>query len=298
MADRFRNAVKKRASRLFRGDHRRNLSRGSVSQDNGQDMNRSLENAEPHRRKLTRFSIFNHPPPGALENYTQQQARDGFSSSSSTDFLVHPAIRPLFAKLVPRTPRLEGPQPSLGPTVERRSARHGDTWPRLDSQHVDDQERRLSHQADPEDLHSRLSRLAMDQEDNGAEHQQLTDGSRSRNSIQEFDDMALDQQQYELINGQVLAGTTGETDSLLDDAVDIDHTVHPRDPVVHEDIRPHVHTIYEPRRTRSIHHHEYKTLIQPIIDPSPTVLPEQHWLRDTETGEVYRIPDALGRELI
>ncbi|CRK42782.1 hypothetical protein BN1708_008871 [Verticillium longisporum] len=76
-----------------------------------------------------------------------------------------------------------------------------------------------------------------------------------------------------------------------------DHTVITRQPVTHEEIRPHVHTIYEQRRTRSIHYHEHRTLIQPIIDPDPIVLPEQHWAQDHRTGEIFKIPDALGRQL-
>lgn len=47
-----------------------------------------------------------------------------------------------------------------------------------------------------------------------------------------------------------------------------DHTIHPRPAVVHEEITPHVHTIYEPTRTRSFHLHEHRTLIQPIVDPA------------------------------
>lgn len=47
-----------------------------------------------------------------------------------------------------------------------------------------------------------------------------------------------------------------------------DHSFHPRPAVVHEEIEPHVHTIYEPTRTRSFHLHEHRTLIQPIIDPT------------------------------
>ncbi|KAL7903118.1 hypothetical protein HDV63DRAFT_112804 [Trichoderma sp. SZMC 28014] len=47
-----------------------------------------------------------------------------------------------------------------------------------------------------------------------------------------------------------------------------DHTIHPRPAVVHEEIAPHVHTIYEPTRTRSFHLHEHRTLIQPIVDPA------------------------------
>lgn len=47
-----------------------------------------------------------------------------------------------------------------------------------------------------------------------------------------------------------------------------DHTIHPRPAVVHEEITPHVHTIYKPTRTLSFHLHEHRTLIQPIVDPT------------------------------
>lgn len=47
-----------------------------------------------------------------------------------------------------------------------------------------------------------------------------------------------------------------------------DHSVHPRPAVVHEEIEPHVHTVYEPTRTRSFHLHEHRTLVQPIVDPA------------------------------
>ncbi|KAM0514110.1 hypothetical protein ACHAPE_007201 [Trichoderma viride] len=47
-----------------------------------------------------------------------------------------------------------------------------------------------------------------------------------------------------------------------------DHTIHPRPAAVHEEITPHVHTIYEPTRTLSFHLHEHRTLVQPIVDPA------------------------------
>lgn len=46
--------------------------------------------------------------------------------------------------------------------------------------------------------------------------------------------------------------------------LDADYTTHGRDPVVHDNIFPQVHTIYQPRRVRSIHLHEHKFYIQPI----------------------------------
>lgn len=51
----------------------------------------------------------------------------------------------------------------------------------------------------------------------------------------------------------------------------IDHSVHARPAVIQQEIKPHIHTIYEPRRTRSIHVHEHRMLIQPIVDPASTI---------------------------
>lgn len=76
-----------------------------------------------------------------------------------------------------------------------------------------------------------------------------------------------------------------------------DHVTHMRNEVTHEEIKPHLHTIYEPQRTVSYHYHEHRTVIQPIIDPEPKVLPEQHWAQDHRTGEIFKIPDELGRKL-
>jgi len=105
--------------------------------------------------------------------------------------------------------------------------------------------------------------------------------------------------EFDRINKEVQAGTNGEANFHLQNSLDFDRTVHQdREPVVHETIKPHVHTIYEPKRTLSIHHHEHRTLIQPIKDPNPTILPEQHWLQDDKTGEMYRIPDELGKQLM
>ncbi|KAF4964924.1 hypothetical protein FSARC_7196 [Fusarium sarcochroum] len=104
--------------------------------------------------------------------------------------------------------------------------------------------------------------------------------------------------EFARINEEVHRGTDGEANFHLQNSLDFDRTVHNQEPVVHEHVRPHVHTIYEPKRTRSIHYHEHKTLIQPIKDPNPTILPEQHWLQDDKTGEIYRIPDELGKKLM
>lgn len=80
--------------------------------------------------------------------------------------------------------------------------------------------------------------------------------------------------------------------------IDFDHTIHNRSAVFHEDVSPHTHTIYEPQRTRSIHYHEHRTFFQPIIDPNPTIQPERHWAQDRATGQIFKIPDELGRSLM
>lgn len=77
-----------------------------------------------------------------------------------------------------------------------------------------------------------------------------------------------------------------------------DHEVHHRNAAVNEEIKPHVHTIYEPKRTRSIHYHEHRQVIQPISDPNPIVKPAAHWAEDHKTGEIFKIPDALGEQML
>lgn len=85
-------------------------------------------------------------------------------------------------------------------------------------------------------------------------------------------------------------------DTLQGDYYDL--TTHIRPAVVEEHIRPHVHTIYEPRHTRSLHFHEHRTWIQPIIDPEPRILPDQHWLWDHRTGQLLRISQDVGQRLM
>lgn len=50
--------------------------------------------------------------------------------------------------------------------------------------------------------------------------------------------------------------------------VSVDTVTHSRPAVTHEEIKPHVHTVYHPVRTRSIHIHEHRFLIQPIVVPA------------------------------
>lgn len=77
-----------------------------------------------------------------------------------------------------------------------------------------------------------------------------------------------------------------------------DLTTHSNPHVVHEQVKPHVHEVKEIRRTRSLHLHEHKTWVQPLKDPDPVVLPAQHWAKDLDTGETFRIPDEMGEELM
>lgn len=77
-----------------------------------------------------------------------------------------------------------------------------------------------------------------------------------------------------------------------------DHEVHHRNAAINEEIKPHFHTIYEPKRTRSIHYHEHRQVIQPISDPNPIVRPAAHWAEDHKTGEIFKIPDALGEQVL
>lgn len=46
----------------------------------------------------------------------------------------------------------------------------------------------------------------------------------------------------------------------------IEYTVHQRPAIVHEEIIPRTHTVYEPTVTYSVHIHEHRTLYQPIVD--------------------------------
>ncbi|KAG5757206.1 hypothetical protein H9Q72_002775 [Fusarium xylarioides] len=356
MAGRLKNAIKKRASRLFHGA---DTSEGSDSQSasNRNSLTESSRNSQPRHRKslslLSRSSKADrHTGPEA------SQAQPTVGAQNAGDFLAHPAIQPLKADPTPRTPRLERPRPSLEPedatgwsgdeTAEdasyRKSQRYS-TEPKHSqdttyqtvrpnqAENTDDLETRLSRltvspneSALPEididpltpfDLveetnptQARLSQLAIGEE--GPEYaatrikplSQESDVNLQSNSSQEanirqsLDAIHPRDAEFDRINEEVRACSNGEANFHLQNSLDFDRTVHNRDPVVHEHIRPHVHTIYEPKRTRSIHYHEHRTLIQPIKDPNPTILPEQHWLQDDKTGEIYRIPDELGKKLM
>ncbi|KAH7347299.1 hypothetical protein B0T11DRAFT_291115 [Plectosphaerella cucumerina] len=50
-----------------------------------------------------------------------------------------------------------------------------------------------------------------------------------------------------------------------DSSTTVHHETHVKPAVVEEHIRPHHHVEYQVQRTRSIHIHEHRTIIQPII---------------------------------
>ncbi|PTB46184.1 hypothetical protein M441DRAFT_444749 [Trichoderma asperellum CBS 433.97] len=52
----------------------------------------------------------------------------------------------------------------------------------------------------------------------------------------------------------------------------MDRSVDHRPVVTQQEVKPHIHTVYEPKRTRSIHLHEHRTLIQPIVDPAASTI--------------------------
>ncbi|KAM0562763.1 hypothetical protein ACHAPJ_001603 [Fusarium lateritium] len=372
MASRLKNAIKKRASRLFHPDEAQAASEGSNSlpSSNRNSLNASAKGPQSrHRKSLSLVSKSSKADPNHGSEIPQVQPPP-VGDQNNSNFLAHPAIQPLATDLTPRTPRLERPHPGLqsehavlggveqdlvdnedlGTSSRRASQRYA--VEQEHSQHTTSEAKRLSRSADPDDLEHRLSRLAISQDEpelpeidldpltpfdvveevspaqaklsrlaigqEGPQHptthieplSQESDVNLEVNRNPEADlsqDTSVSQEvkaihsrdaEFKRINDEVRAGTDGETSFHLQNSLDFDRTVHNQEPVVHEHVRPHVHTIYEPKRTRSIHYHEHRTLIQPIKDPNPTILPEQHWLQDDKTGEIYRIPDELGKSLM
>lgn len=355
MAGRLKNAIKKRASRLFHGA---DTSEGSESHStsNRNSLAESSRNSQPRHRKS--LSLLSRSSKTEKHNGPEaSRAQPTVKLQNTGDFLAHPAIQPLKADPTPRTPRLERPRPSLEPdatgwcegeTAEdasyRKSQRYS-TEPKRSQdttyqtvrpnqeENTDELETRLSgltvspnestlpeidiDPLTPFDLvdetsptQARLSQLAIGEE--GPKYavahikplSQESDVNLESNSSQEgnirqnLEAIHPRDAEFDRINEEVRAATNSETNFHLQNSLDFDRTVHHQEPVVHEHIRPHVHTIYEPKRTRSIHYHEHRTLIQPIKDPNPTILPEQHWLQDDKSGEIYRIPDELGKKLM
>ncbi|KAF9775573.1 hypothetical protein IL306_006314 [Fusarium sp. DS 682] len=356
MTGRLKNAIKKRASRLFhRDDAKPNLEcPESPSSSNRNSLGSANKNSQPRHRKS--LSLLSKTSKTERRNIPEiSQAHPTVGAQNTSDFLAHPAIEPLKTDPTPRTPRLEQPRPSLEP--EDAACLYGNgivenaSRPTFQRFSVDPglpqdtayQTARSGHLEDTNNLETELSRLAVSPNESGLpeididpltpfdlaeevdptqarlswlvigqegpEHNikplsQESDVNLESNSSQEI---SIDRKlkaihprdaEFERINEEVRAGTNGEANFHLQNSLDFDRTVHNQEPVVHEHIRPHVHTIYEPKCTRSIHHREHLTLIQPIKDPNPTILPEQHWLQDDKTGEIYRIPDELGRDLM
>ncbi|KAF4334170.1 hypothetical protein FBEOM_11994 [Fusarium beomiforme] len=354
MAGRLKNAIKKRASRLFHRDDAKTTSEDPESlppskRNSPSSANRNSESR--HRKSLSLLSKASRTERRNSPEISQTQPSAGAQNTS--DFLAHPAIEPLKTDPTPRTPRLERPRPSLEPedaaglddneTVENESLPksqrfsvqpelpQGNAYQTARSNHLENTTELFRLTVPPhvsglpeididpltpfdlvevDSTQARLSRLAIGQE--GPEHaathmkplSQESDVNPESNSSQEvhvhrnLEAIHPRDAEFERINEEVRAGTNGEANFHLQNSLDFNRTVHNQEPVVHEHIRPHVHTIYEPKRTRSIHHYEHRTLIQPIKDTNPTILPEQHWLQDDKTGEIYRIPDELGKKLM
>ncbi|ENH73981.1 hypothetical protein FOC1_g10011302 [Fusarium oxysporum f. sp. cubense race 1] len=298
MAGRLKNAIKKRASRLFHGADANNTNSGGSEPhpaSNRNSLTEASRNSQPRHRKS--LSILSRSSKTERHNGPEaSQAQPTVGAQDTGDFLAHPAIQPLKADPTPRTPRLERPRPSLEPedatgwcgdeTAEDASHRKSQRYSKEPehSQSTTYQTVRPGQAENTDGLETRLSRLAV---------------SPDESTLPEIDiDPLTPDAEFERINEEVRAGTNGEAKFHLQNSLNFDRTIHNRDPVVQEHVRPHVHTIYEPKRTRSIHYHEHRTLIQPIKDPNPTILPEQHWLQDDKTGEIYRIPDELGKKLM
>ncbi|KAF4991592.1 hypothetical protein FGRMN_7711 [Fusarium graminum] len=351
MASRLKNAIKKRASRLFHRD------KDGTAQD---ALSRTSQSR--HRKSLSALSRSSKTDPHHGSEVPQTQAHSSTADQHADNLRAHPAVQPLETDLTPRTPGLERPRPTfvsgdgvgsyddgsatgnegLDVTSHLPSQQHEAAQENL--QPATSQSKRSSHSADVEDLEGRMSRmtvfhtpnelpdidpltpfelvdgvppdqakpsrLAIDQ--NGPEHasthikpvSQESDVNLESNVSQEaninhnLEAIHPRDAEFERINQEVRANTNGESSFHLENSLHFDRTVHNQEPVVEEHIRPHVHTIYEPKRTLSIHHHEHRTLIQPIKDPNPTILPDQHWLQDDKTGEIYRIPAELGKKLM
>ncbi|KAM0349038.1 hypothetical protein ACHAPU_003973 [Fusarium lateritium] len=367
MASRLKNAIKKRASRLFHRD------KDGVAHDESDSLpasNRNSLNAPArtsqsrHRKSLSALSRSSKTDPHHGPEVPQIQAHPPAADHHADNLRAHPVVQPLETDLTPRTPRLESPRPTfvaedavgsydddstsgnegLDMTSHLASQQHAAAQENL--QPAISQSKGPSHSADVEDLEGRmsrmtvfhtpnelpeididpltpfelvdgapldqakLSRLAIGQE--GPEHasthfkplSQETDVNLESNVSQEANinhnlaAIHLRDAEFERINEQVRNNTNGESSFHLENSLSFNRTIHNQEPVVEEHIRPHVHTIYEPKRTVEIHQHEHRTLIQPIQDPNPTILPDQHWLQDDKTGEIYMIPEELGKKLM
>ena len=178
----------------------------------------------------------------------------------------HPAVRPLDSKPSPRPSSFEPPLENFAALSVR------------DDSEVDDQ----------------LERHALGAETAGGE----APGDESAGEESSREEIPREQDHREEASvdhpGQFVAGISESTQSpwppsAQSQDADWDYTLHTRPPVIQQEVRPHVHTIYQPRRTRSIHYHEHRYIYQPIIDTGQHHLPEQHWVQDETTGRVFPI---------
>lgn len=302
MLDRVKAQVHKRARSLSR-------LRDSFSSDHDKDVD--IYGIQQHHKDVQRKEVAQN-------------------NESERSFLQHPAVRPLSNVPVPRSPTTsdQPPQfvssPNSSLTKHRQSASTGSSsssvysqesnsnpnecWepgkskllarPHLDHHHSCQVEPlRLSRDRIPLPKHQEhnahlRNKISLDHQRDATNPNQLY----YKLANLDIDDDPLSEQSYPRSLPPDTDSDVVEYRKYAD--VDFDHTVHEREAVTHETIKPHVHTIYEPKRTRSIHIHEHKEYIQPVIDPEPTILPAQHWAEDHRTGEVFKIPDELGRQLM
>lgn len=178
----------------------------------------------------------------------------------------HPAIRPLDSKPSPR-------QSSFEPPLENFAALS--VW---DDSVVDDQP----------------DRHALGAETAGGEAPSEESVGEESSGEEMPSERGHGEETFVNHPSQYVAGVSESTQSPRPPSgqsqdTDWDYTLHTRPPVIQQDIRPHVHTIYQPRRTRSIHYHEHRYIYQPIIDTDQHHLPEQHWIQDETTGRMFPI---------
>ncbi|UZP45968.1 hypothetical protein NXS19_013780 [Fusarium pseudograminearum] len=338
MAGRLKDAIKKRASRLLHRnkDEAKDTPEGADSHpsNNRNSLNSSSRKSQPgHRKSLSLLSRSSKTEPKNGHVLHQTQAPE-----STNGYQAHPAVQPLDADLEPKTPRLERQRPGIksddsDDQSTDGNAKGNDYFEGSSSQaahhyqpkqekanRTTDQSTRPANSPDAAELERRLSRLAVSQQETelpGIDIAPLTPfeyieevdpvpgealAACNRARCQEasikhnLEAIYPRDAEFDRINKEVQAGTDGEANFHLQDSLDFDQTIHNQEPVVQEVVKPHIHTIYEPKRTLSIHHHEHRTIIQPIKDI--TILPDQHWLQDDTTGDFYRIPAELGKQLM
>ncbi|KFA81279.1 hypothetical protein S40288_10968 [Stachybotrys chartarum IBT 40288] len=189
-----------------------------------------------------------------MPEHGKHQEAEAQASAPVEGYIQHPAIRPLSTEMEPRAPT-QKPLPA-GMARHRRNS--------SSSLYCSADEPLTPPRSDAGDLRAG---------DDAARHRR-TSSDRTEDLEGRLQGLDLD---------TTLDGVT------KDAPTDVDYTVHNREPVMHEEVQPHVHTVYNIERTVSVHEHEHKYYIQPVIDPEPTVAPTQHFLEDSTTGEIYRL---------